>query len=558
MISFNELPYKRIDYDTQSEIINNLIESFKNSNNVEEAETLFKEIIKLQNEIEEMAEYADVRNMRDGSDEFYKNEMEYWNKYKPQFDILFRLFYESILNSKYIEHLKTLAPINFFNSIEYQMRISNDDIVELQIRENELKQKYREIIRSKVEYKGEVISLVGFAKYFEDENREVRKDAHNAYNNYFYEHLDDLDDIYSELVSIRNKIAKICGFNDYSEYSLYKLRRFGYDYSDIKKFRDNALEYFYPIIQKLNEIKKENLGVEELKYYDSIFFKEPIKLKYHGEELLNRIKEVFKSIDPDLSKFFNEFLDKGYIDLLTNPNKVNFGITNYLSLSGVPTVTGNYKNTVYDVTVSFHETGHAYQKHNASMEDKLHVISSLLKYPTFEIAEMFSHAMQLIGLDKIDILFDDDNYQKYCYFILKDFVSLIPYICMVDEFQEIVYKNNLSHDDIRKTWIQLSRLYHLEVSNSGHINLDSAGYFYRQSHIIIDPFYYIDYALSYFGAFAIYSRCSDNLEVFTSFSRVASYYPLKELLEMFDIPNPFDKRNVESISLLLKDKLNIK
>lgn len=557
MINFNDYKYERIDYDETSNKIKDLINSFKNASDAEQAVKYFKEIIFLQNKIEDMSDYADIRNMRDGTDQSFKDEMDYWNSFKPKFDLLFTTFYENVLSSQYLTELRDLAPVNFFNSIEYQMRTCNDSIIELQQKENELKQKYREMIRTKFEYNGETITLNGFAKYFNDESRNIRESAHNAYNDFFYSHLSELDEIYEELVSIRNQIAVKCGFNNYSEYSLYKLRRFGYDYKDIKTFRDGILKYFSPIVEKLKEVQKQNLEVEELKYYDSIFFKEPVCPKYKGEELLNHIIKVFKTIDADLGKYFEEALREGYIDLLSNPDKVNFAITNYLCESGLPAVTGNYKNTVYDITMSFHETGHAYQKLNASREDKKYVISSLLKYPTFDIAEMFSYAMQLIALDKCDILFDKENYEKYYYSVIKDFISSLPYICLVDEFQEVVYRDNLDKESIRNLWLELAHKYNLEISNSGHINLDSGGYFYRQSHIITDPFYYIDYALSYFGAFAIYSRCHESIEAFNETAKVASYYPLKELLNTFDIPSPFDEESIKTISLMLKSKLNI-
>lgn len=558
MINFNDYKYERIEYDEASIKINDLINSFKNASDAEYAVKYFKEIIKFQNRIEDMADYADIRNMRNGTDQVFKNEMDYWNSYKPKFDLLFSSFYNCVLSSPYLEELKKLAPVNFFNSIEYQMRAYNENIIELQQKENELKQKYREIIRTKFEYNGESITLAGFAKYFNDENRDIREAAHNAYNDFFYSHLSELDEIYEELVSIRNQIAVKCGFNNYSEYSLYKLRRFGYDYQDIKTFRDGILENFSPIVEKLKEIQKQNLEVEELKYYDSIFFKKPISLKYHGEELLTNLVRVFKTIDEDLGIFFESAIKDGYIDLLSSADKVNFAITNYLCESGIPVVTGNYKNTAHDVTMSFHEIGHAYQKYNASQEDKKHVISSLLKYPTFDIAEMFSHAMQLIALDKCDILFDEENYQKYYYSVIKDFISSLPYICLVDEFQEVVYRDNLDKERIRKLWLELAHKYNLDVSNCGHINLNSGGYFYRQSHIITDPFYYIDYALSYFGAFAISSRCHESIAAFNETAKVASYYPLKNLLTTFDIPSPFDEESIRIISLMLKDKLNIK
>ena len=54
-------------------------------------------------------------------------------------------------------------------------------------------------------------------------------------------------------------------------------------------------------------------------------------------------------------------------------------------------------------------------KYIAGIEDKNHIVSSLLKYPTFEIAEMFSYAMELIMSNRVKNVFDKENYQKYSF-----------------------------------------------------------------------------------------------------------------------------------------------
>lgn len=558
MINFNDYNYKRANLEETKEKLNSLIDCFINASTEEECVAYFKSIIDIQNEIEELADYADIRNKRDETDEMFSKEMDYWTETKSKFDILFKPFYSAVLDHKYLESLKKVAPENFFNTIIYQLKITNEEIVDLQRRESELKSAYRNIIRSRIEYNGEEINLSSFAKYFNSNDPSVRKDAHDTYNDFFYSHLSELDSIISELVHVRNKIAVICGFNDYSEYSIYKLRRFGYNYKDIKIFRDGIRKYFLPISESLREIQKKNLGVDSLHYYDTIFFKEPIETKYHDQELIDRLIEVFYKIDKSLGEFFEESLKNNYFDFLPRKEKVGFAITNYLSKMGLPAITCNYKGTYLDVNVTFHETGHAYQKMNASKLDKSYIVSSLLKYTTFDVCEMFSYAMQLIGLDYVSDLFDPANLEKYKYTVYKDIITMIPYIALVDEFQESIYKENLSGEKIREKWSELAHKYQQDISNSGHINLDSGAYFYRQSHIFTDPFYYIDYAISYFGAIAIYSKCQDSLEVFNNAASIASYYPLKTILDKYSIPNPFDDEQIKNMSKMLKNKLNLK
>lgn len=559
MVDFNKIKYERIDFDKTKLVVEELIVRLKKVNDFDEYLSIVKEINEIQNHIEEMFDYADIKNMRNLNDEFYKGEIEYWNSFKPKFDLLFLPFYDELNNSKFKDLLLKNMPSNFFKLIEYQIRITSDKNIELLSRENELKTQYRNLNKTKILYDGEEKTIGYISGFFSDRDRNIRRKAHDTINDFYYLHKDEYTNILYELINTRNQIAKNLGFNNYVEYSLYKLKRFGYDYTDISKFRNNIVDFIVPLCMKISELQKEELGLTKLEYFDTVFFEEMPKLKMYGNDLLMELKKSFKEVDEDLSNLFNNMLENNYIDFIQRDNKVNFSITNYLTETDLPVVTGNYKNTYLDLQTTTHEIGHSYQKYCASIEDKKYIISPLLKYPTMEIAEMFSYSMELIMMNYVNNLFDDKDYQKYCFMKIYNLVANLPYICLVDEFQQIIYsKENLKIEDIKDTWLELVNKYHLEKSNKGHVNLDNGGYFYRQSHIYLDPFYYIDYALSYFGAFAIWSKCESNIELFKELGSVASYYSFRDLIDKYNMPDPFNKDTVKDITNKLDFELKRK
>ena len=559
MVNFNEIKYERIDYDKTELLINDLLKQLTNSNDFNKYLEIVGRINNIQNHIEEMYDYADIRNMRNSEDEFFKNEIECWNSIKVKYDSLFLPFYNELNNSKYKEQLKKYLPSNFFKIIEYQSKIISSEINDLVKQENELKMEYRNLNKTKIEFDGEERTIGYVSGLFSSKDRDIRKKTHDTINDFYYGKQNEYDNIIFKLITIRNQIAKKLGFNNYVEYSLYKLKRIGYDYKDIRKFRENRIKYIIPVCKLMSDWQKEELNLEEIKYYDTIFFSEMPQSKMIGIELLNELKNSFKDVDSELSKLFSNMVDNDYIDLVQRDNKVNFSITNYLTESCVPVITGNYKNNYLDVQTTTHEMGHSFQKYCASIKDKEYIVSPLLKYPTMEIAEMFSYSMELIMMKHVNNIFNEEDYKKYCFMKMYNLLSNLPYICLVDEFQETIYSNNnLKIKDIRKTWKELVKKYHLEISNSGHINLDEGGYFYRQSHIYLDPFYYIDYALSYFGAFSIWNESDNNLNVFKEVGGVASYYSFKELIIKYNMPNPFDEKTVEDVSNKLKNELEAK
>ena len=556
MVKFEEIKYRRIDYEDIKEKLIELEQRLKSSKDKIEFLSVFREINLLHLEIEECYDYADICNMRNEDDEFYKGEMEYWNSVKPKFDLLFLNIYKYCLNVPFREDLKDMIPDNFFNSIYYETKISSDDILELKKKDSELKAAYRCVLRRKCLFRGELHPLSYVSSFFTSSNRDERKEAHDAYDNFFLENRDELDSIFYEMIKVRNEIASKLGFKNYSEMSIYSLRRFGYDYEQIRKFRDNVRKYMLSLVNKISDIQKHKLQLDSLEYYDTAFYKESPELLYIGEDLLVKMKEIFNKISKDLGSFYADMYDFGFIDLLSRDNKVNFAITNYLALEGIPVITGNFKNKYTDLITLSHEFGHAFQKFQASIEDKKHIVSPFLIYHTFEIAEMFSYGMELIVLDYIRELFSEEDYHKFVFLSIKDLITTMPYICAVDEFQEVVYStDDINISKIRGTWLELCEKYDLVQRNCGHENLDNGGYFYRQSHIFLNPFYYIDYAISYFGALAIWQKSDKNLDTFKEMAKVASYYPLDKLIDRFDISNPFDEESVKQLSLFLKDKL---
>ena len=559
MIDFNKFSYKKIEYDYEKNIIIDLINKLKMTDNVNEYIELVRKINSIQNLIEEMYDYADIRNMRDINNNYWCDEINYWNDYKPKFDALFIPFYEELINSKFKKELEQIVPDNFFRVALSQLNSLSNNNLELLKQESELKTKYRNLNKSKINFNGKEQTLNAVSGLFSDQDSKIRKKAHDAINNFYYEHKDEYQNILFDLIKIRNRIAKNTGYENYVQYSLVKLKRFGYNYDDIKLFRENIIKYIIPICKNMNELKKEELTLDVINYYDTIFFKKMPNLKVYGIDLLNELKNSFVKVDDELSKLFNLMLEKNYIDLCQNSRKVNFSITNYLVCLGMPVITGNFKNSYLDLQTTTHEMGHSFQKYCSSIEDKNYIISPLLKYPTMEIAEMFSYAMELIMMNKVSNIFSEDDYNKYQFIKIYNLVSQLPYICAVDEFQEIIYsKEDLKLDEINKIWLKLSKKYHLEISNSGNKNLNDGGYYYRQSHIFLDPFYYIDYALSYFGALSIWNSSKENLDLFKQIARVASYYSFKDLIEKYNMPNPFDSENVKIISSNLNDELSKK
>lgn len=80
---------------------------------------------------------------------------------------------------------------------------------------------------------------------------------------------------------------------------------------------------------------------------------------------------------------------------------------------------------------------------------------------------------------------------------LEDGLCFVPYGCMVDEFQHIVYgQPELTPAQRKQAWMELEREYRPHLDYESDPFFGKGGRWQMQGHIFQMPFYYIDYCLS--------------------------------------------------------------
>ena len=80
---------------------------------------------------------------------------------------------------------------------------------------------------------------------------------------------------------------------------------------------------------------------------------------------------------------------------------------------------------------------------------------------------------------------------------MDDDITFIPYACMVDEFQHIVYeKPEMTQAERKQVWKDLEKTYRPWLDFGGDPFFDEGGFWQKQGHIFWSPYYYIDYVLA--------------------------------------------------------------
>lgn len=550
MEKFSEMKYVRPDGEAYIQTIQKETKNFNEAADFEGAHQAFVAILNANSHFNTTRVMASIRNSQDTNDEFYRKEMEYIFEIEPQIDVEMKKFYESYLKSSYRTELEKEFGEVYSRQAENKVRLTDPCNADLQIRENKLVQKYFQVAAAPVtDFHGEQLGFYGLLKMMEDTDRSIRKEAFEKWAELYKSISDELDSLYTELIGIRQQMAKNLGFNGYAEMMYQKMERFEYTPEDVAIFRKQIREHIVPLCQKLYEEQTERLGIEKLKYYDESLTYPDGNAVPEGteEELLEKARTMYHELSKETGEFFDFMMEYRLFDLEGRQGKQQGGYCDFMEEYKAPFIFANFNGTNADVNVLTHEAGHAFEAYTASRN--IPVLSQT--FSTAEISEIHSMAMEYFTLPWMHLFFGENaEKQKKAY--LWDSLEAMPYMACVDEFQHRVYAENLTDAmERRKVWHELEEIYLPWRDYDGNEFLEQGGFWMQKQHLFMCPFYYIDYAVSRVGALEYYGKMQEDLE-----SAWKDYYALcrqggskgyHELLKIGNLSDPFKEGTIYSV-----------
>ena len=493
-MKFKDMPYERVDFTKVETELKELTDAFEKAQSGEEQFAIHERFYALTDRVDTLMTIANIRFDVDTSDKFYTEEHEYYDEKGPVYSNLVLEYYKKLYNSPYRAYLETkIGPVAFKN-MELAQKSMDEKLIPLMQEENSLTMEYDKLIASaKIEFDGKELNLSLMRPYLTSQDRNVRKAAWEKATAFFVENGEKLDEIYDKLVKNRTAQAREMGYENYLELGYYRMRRNCYNKEDVEVFRRQVKEYLVPFAEKLHDRRRRRLELDKLMYYDeNVYFKEGNPAPTGTpEEILASGQRMYRELSPETGEFFDFMQENELFDVLGRKTKRAGGYMTYLPLYHSPFVFANFNGTSGDVDVITHECGHAFQGY-LSGKDPIREHSEI----TMETAEIHSMSMEFFA-EKWTELFFGDRAQEYIDMHLEDSAAFIPYGCMVDEFQHIVYENpDMTPAERKAAWSKLEKEYkpHLDYNNNEY--LAQGGYWQRQLHIYDSPLYYIDYCLA--------------------------------------------------------------
>lgn len=401
----------------------------------------------------------------------------------------------------------------YLRNVENSIALYRDENVQVQAEINVKAQQYGAISGAmSVQVDGQEYTLQQAARFLQNPERSRREEVFRKIAARRLQDQPKLDELFDELLQLRHKVAVNAGFDNYRDYKFRELGRFDYTIEDCFEFHEAVKEHILPLQARLTTLRKERLGVEVMKPWDTDAEPEHLKPLHpfeNGQELADKAIEVFRQTRPFFAGCLETMQQMHRLDLESRKGKAPGGYNCPLAETGVPFIFINAAGTLSDVITMMHEGGHAVHSFLAHPLK----LSAFKEYP-MEIAELASMSMELFTMDHWEVFFPDAAELKRAKLEeLERAISVLPWIATIDKFQHWLYTNPGHTSAERATaWNSILAEFTTGIVDWTGFETYRTYFWQKQLHLFEVPFYYIEYGIAQLGALAMWRQYRQNPE----------------------------------------------
>ncbi|MBO5777895.1 MAG: M3 family oligoendopeptidase, partial [Clostridia bacterium] len=268
-IKVRDLPYSRVDVKLVEDAVNKFVEAEKTATSAEEVLKAREEMFDAFEEFNTNSSIASARYTLNTRDDFYVAEQEYYDEVYPIIGDLYNTYAKVMLNSRFRPELEQLVPETVYPCLVYSEKAHSPEVIADEQEENAIITKYTQLLSQlTTEWRGEQKTIAYIRGFFEDKDREVRKQAAEAVDRALATVGDELDNIYDHLVKVRTRIASKLGYDNFVELGYYRMSRIDYDKDMVAKFRENVLKSIVPVVTEMKKGIAKSLDIEKMRFYD--------------------------------------------------------------------------------------------------------------------------------------------------------------------------------------------------------------------------------------------------------------------------------------------------
>lgn len=459
-------------------------------------DNLYNELLKAS----DLSTVCYINYTEDVTDSYYKEEDIYIEDLVNNMSNEFAKACHNLTSSSMKDLFKEHVGEEIFNNYENYF-VKSEEIINLENEENKLTKEYNDltskmndyyITKDGVNYSYGDLSYdpQGFYDKYGDLYYTVLENAYKQFNK-------DSGEIFIKLVSIRDDLSKLYGYDNYALYADNEI--YGRDYT--------SEDLYY-----LKEYTKE---FADFLLYENIVCSNYEDLDIDTNELIKTVLTKVSSFSSILKDSYKVFDDNHLYSIDSSDTRYNGSYDTTFECSDASFVFLNRSNTVNDYFTLAHEFGHFTNGINVKNYDPICVSGS------YDVFEIHSTALEMLFGLKAENIFVDNYDEMNMYNLADKFTNLVDG-CLYDDFQRTIYENpDMTLDEINSLFEDLLKEYgyYILANDYGAYDYESIKYMWSQvPHNFNSPMYYVSYATSAFTAIEIWQIANKN------FSKAYKYY----------------------------------
>lgn len=545
------------------EKLSSYFEDLKNReiNSVKELEKWLKDRSELEAVLEEDMAWRYIKMNIDTTNTDLADSFSFFiTEIEPKIAPYTNSFNLKLVNSKFINDLDKETYHIYLRGIKKQIEIFREENIPLNTKLQEESQKYGAVSAAMtINYDGKELTLQQASNFLKNTDRKIREEVFYLINNRRLQDENELNTLYTELIKLRNQVAKNAGFANYRDYMFAALGRFDYEAKDCFNFHEAIEKEVVPVTNGFDVEKKQLLSVDALKPWDTAVDptgKPALKPFEGGEELINKTITAFNRIKPYFGECLAIMKELKHLDLDSKKGKAPGGFNYPLHEIGVPFIYMNSVGSQRDLVTMVHEGGHAIH----SFLTRNLALTGFKDTPS-EVAELASMSMELLSMDYWDEFYTDETELKRAKKEqLEKALETLPWVASIDKFQHWVYENPMHTVEQRYAkWNDIMKAFGSNQVDWTGNEKALATLWQKQLHLFEVPFYYIEYGMAQLGAIAVWRNYKQNpdkaIEQYMAALKLGYTKSIKEIYQEAGIEFNFSQSYVKELVDFIKDEL---
>ncbi len=479
----------------------------------------------------------------------------------PRIAAIENIIHQRLIESPYLEQLSPDVFFTYVRGIRNTVELFTPDnlplATEVQLRSRDYGKIFSEMT---IGMNGKQMTLQKAGTLLEETDRACREAVYHKISTRILQDVEQLENLFDELLQKRRAIAANAGFTNFRDYKFQELGRFDYTVQDCLDFHDSIASQILPLVENLNEHRRQSLGLETLRPWDlnvDTTGRGPLRPFRSTHEFLQKSVACLTAVHPFFGEVLTTMREMNRLDLESRPGKRPGAYNMPLHYSGVPFIFMNATLLHNDIRTLMHESGHAIHAF-LTRDQKLNASRRL---PS-EIAELASMTMELLSMEHWHIFFSNkSDLRRAKISQLENVLRILPWIATIDKFQHWAYTHpEHSRDERKDAWMRI----YLEFSPR---NVDRTGLehysehlWHKQLHIFESPFYSIEYGMAQLGAIAIWKQYRENpaqaIEQYIKALKLGYTQPIGEVYAAAGIAFDFSRSYVSELGAFVKTELD--